>query len=301
MFLSNKNYGVIKLLLAMLLMGTVGYFVIETHQKAHNVVFFRCLFGVLCLAPYCFFTGMFKDSNITKKKIFLIFISGIFLVSNWIMLFSSFKHSSISVATVIYHVQPFFFVIIWSIINKEKIAKEKLLLMLFAFIGVIFVIDVFNNKIALNSSYFFGAILALVAALFWAISAVLVKRIEGIKPQITVLIQLTIGTIVILPFVDFSSITNIKEIQWTYLIILGIVHSCLVYILMYSSYKTLSAPVIAIMTFIYPCVAILVDMIAYSKTLSPMQWVGIFMILSSSLISSQNIQFFKKKISVTKN
>lgn len=301
MLLNNKNYGVIKLLVAMLLMGTVGYFVIETHQSSHNIVFFRCLFGVLFLLPYCFFTGMLKDINITPKKLFFIFVSGIFLVCNWIMLFASFKYSSISVATVIYHVQPFLFVIIWSIINREKIAPEKLLLMVFAFIGVVLIIDSLNSNLGLNSNYFFGAILALVAALFWAISAILVKRTEGVKPQIIILIQLAVGTIVILPFVTFSSITNIAEVQWSYLIILGLVHSCLVYILMYSSYKTLSAPVIAIMTFIYPCVAILVDMVAFSRTLSSMQWVGILMILSSNLISSQNIQIFKKKISVSSN
>jgi drug/metabolite transporter (DMT)-like permease len=294
MILNNKNYGVLKLFIAMILMGTVGYFVIESHQKPHDVVFFRCLFGVIFLAPYCFFTGMFKNSNLTKKKVFILFISGIFLVCNWIMLFASFKHSSISVATTIYHVQPFLFVILWSIVHKEKIAPEKLLLMLFAFAGVLFVIDIFNDNIILDTGYLFGAGLALVAALFWAISAVLVKHVEGVKPHVTVLIQLFVGVLVISPFVDFSSIINITSVDWTYLIILGVVHSCLVYILMYSSYKTLTAPIIAIMTFIYPCVAIIVDMVAYSKILSYTQWIGILMILLSSLVSSQNIQIFRK-------
>ena len=205
------------------------------------------------------------------------------------MLFASFKYSSISVATTIYHVQPFIFLFLWSWLSRERIPLIKIVYTVIAFIGVIFVIDVFNN-IDLNQGYFIGVILALTAALFWAISALIVKRIDCVKPHLTVLIQLCVGVIIVLPFVDFVSMTEVTKNEWLYLVIIGVIHSCVVYILMYSSYKVLSAPVIAIMTFIYPCVAIMVDVMIFNKQLDLMQWLGITMILLSSYISSQNIQ-----------
>lgn len=296
---NNRNYGAIKLSLAMVIMGTVGFFVLEAQQPPQNIVFFRCLFGVLSMAPYCFFMGMFKDTGITKKKFILLILSGVFLVCNWIMLFKSFKYSSIAVSTTIYHIQPFIFVAIWSLVNKEKIQPEKFIYMIFAFIGVIFVIDISMNEFQASSNYFVGALLSLAAALFWAISATMVKLIQGVKPYITVLIQMIVGVVTILPFVDFSQTSSVSGLQIGYLITLGVVHSCVVYVLMYSSYKTLRAPLIAILTFIYPIVAILLDVVVYGKVLSAIQIGGILMILVSSYASTRNIQIFKKKVSST--
>jgi hypothetical protein len=63
----TKDYwsGVVKMFAAMLLMGTVGYFVIESKQQAHNVVFFRCLFGVVFLSAY---SGYFQKHRANKEE-----------------------------------------------------------------------------------------------------------------------------------------------------------------------------------------------------------------------------------------
>jgi drug/metabolite transporter (DMT)-like permease len=54
------------------------------------------------------------------------------------------------------------------------------------------------------------------------------------------------------------------------------------YIFLYSALQKLPTPVIAVLSFTYPAVAILVDYLAYGRDLSPHQWSGIGLILLGS-------------------
>ena len=103
---SVEKRGVIELFSAMLMMGTVGLFVIESGQTSYNVVFYRCLLGVIFLVAYCLYSRKLKWTNLTFKNFIIIVLSGVFLVFNWVMLFASFKTASISTSTTIYHIQP---------------------------------------------------------------------------------------------------------------------------------------------------------------------------------------------------
>ena len=298
---SDSRYGLLEMITAMVLMGTVGYFVVESGQDAHNVVFFRCLFGIAFLALYALVTGLFKNTGLTVKNTSLIVLSGAFLILNWIMLFASFKSASISTSTVIYHAQPFFFVLIGAFFLKEAVSLDKVLWILLAFIGVILVADVDAKGLSLTSTHMIGVLLALSAAVFWAISAMIVKQIKGVKPHLIALIQMLVGVIVLFPFTDMNSISSVTNVQWSYLVILGGVHTGIVYVLMYSSYPKLSTPVIAVLTFIYPAMAILVDLVFYDVYFGILQFLGVFLILISGYAVNQNIKFmfreFHKKFS----
>ena len=292
---SPEKKGIIELLSAMIIMGSVGLFVVESGQSSYNVVFYRCILGSIFLLVYCLYSGKLKDTGLTLKTVTIIIFSGVFLVFNWVMLFASFKTTSISTSTVIYHAQPFFFVLIWAATFRERVSLNKLLWMGLAFIGVALVADIDINEVAVSSKYILGIALALLAAIFWAASATLVKLLTGVSPYLITLIQLSVGIIVLLPFSDLSEISGVTMEQWSYLLVLGAVHTCLTYILMYSSYQKLSAPVIAVMTFIYPAVAIFVDFYFYDESMSAIQIVGVFMIMYSSYAVNQNLSFLSTR------
>lgn len=287
---NDRNRGLVELLLAMIMMGTVGLFVIESGQNAYNVVFYRCLLGSIFLLIYCLASNKFASSNLNSKNLILIIASGVFLVFNWVLLFESFKVASISTSTTIYHTQPFFFLIIWSLIFKEKTEKSKLAWMFIAFLGVVLVADIVETRNSFSSTQLWGTLLALSAAVLWALSAVLVKFLTQISPFIITLIQLTVGIFVLLPFADLHTVNTITPVQWACLVTLGLVHTCLTYVLMYSSYKKLKASTIAIMTFIYPAVAIFIDYQFYDQSLNSFQLVGILMIFLSSYASTQGLK-----------
>ena len=50
-------------------------------------------------------------------------------------------------------------------------------------------------------------------------------------------LQLSVGTMVLWPFMDHGQFDNITALQWRYLILIGAVHTCFKYMLMYSAWQ----------------------------------------------------------------
>ncbi|EXH60318.1 hypothetical protein [Acinetobacter baumannii] len=53
----KRKVGTLEMVVAMLLSGSIGLFVIKSGQSPVNIVFFRCLISALCLIPICYFYG----------------------------------------------------------------------------------------------------------------------------------------------------------------------------------------------------------------------------------------------------
>ena len=59
------------------------------------------------------------------------------MVLSWTAFFAGFAMTSIATTTIVYHVQPFFVVIIGVVFLKERISLDQILWMLGAFLGVV--------------------------------------------------------------------------------------------------------------------------------------------------------------------
>ena len=75
---------------------------------------------------------------------------------------------------------------------------------------------------------------------------------------------------------DFHQAISLAS--WGWLIGIGVIHTGLVMVATYATYPLLPTPVIAIMDFIYPAVAILIDWLIYGHQLGPVQWLGVALI-----------------------
>lgn len=288
--MENKIGGRLELIMAMILSGTIGLFVMESGQPSYNVVFFRCLFGAICLITYCQFRGYLNLKSIDKRSMGLILAGGVCIVANWALLFESFTHASISMSTVAYHTQPLMVVLFATFFLKEKLASYKLFWIGLAFAGVVLIVN--PSESATNQgNIVLGVGLALAAAFLYAIATIITKQLKNIKPHLIATIQITLGVFLLLPFVDFSVVPVVGD-HWYWLFGLGLIHTCVMYILLYSSFQKISTSSMAVLFYIYPVVAILVDYVAYDQHLSVMQLVGVFMILVAGLANNLNINVF---------
>jgi hypothetical protein len=77
--------------------------------------------------------------------------------------------------------------------------------------------------------------------------------------------------------------TSIKLRQWGWLSGLGVIHTALAYALIYHALPKLKSSAIAILTFIYPASAIFFDFVVNGKLLSPVQFLGLVIIVLSSV------------------
>jgi drug/metabolite transporter (DMT)-like permease len=125
-----------------------------------------------------------------------------------------------------------------------------------------------------------GVLLALVAAFLYAVATLATRKLSGVPPAQIAGLQLILGVAVLAPLADFSTAWRGWQ-SWSSLLILGLVHTGLMYNLMYAAFQRLTAGMIASLSFIYPLVAILVDFAFFQTMLSPIQLLGILFILAA--------------------
>ncbi|MET7616058.1 DMT family transporter [Streptomyces sp. NPDC005408] len=289
---ATETKGAIELTAAMVLSGTLGIFVVESGASPFNVVFFRCVFGAIALALYCLVRGLFKNHGFTPKKVGLAALGGVFIVFNWAFLFESYESTSISVATVVYHTQPFYVVLLGALLFRDKLTRTKFGWLGIAFVGLILVagVSVSDFQGGGNKEYLTGLGFALLAALFYAFATVITKRVTGVKPHLVALIQVVLGIPLLLPFASFGDMKGMGG-DWGWLVGLGLIHTCLMYVLMYSAYQKLPTAKIAVLAFIYPAIAMLCDWAVYGHSVSLLQALGIPLIVGASLGINLGWQF----------
>lgn len=285
---SEKQVGILQLTVAMMLSGTIGYFVMESGETPTNVVFARCVVGSLCLLAYCLYAGVFKKTTFSAKNLTLLGIVGVAIVFNWVALFNAYQYASIGVTTTIYHVQPFMVFFAGAVLFKEAISRTRLAWLMAAFVGVILIANPATQSIAVNRSYLYGCGLALIAAALYAVATLTSKRIQGVPPHMIALVQMVVGVVILAPIADLRHLPATTW-QWSCLIILGVVHSAIMYILIYAAYQKLPTALIAILSYIYPVVAVLVDYLVFHRALSVLQMTGGVMILLSGLGGTLNV------------
>ncbi|MEU0404556.1 DMT family transporter [Streptomyces sp. NPDC006197] len=272
----NETKGTVELTLAMVLSGTLGVFVVESGASPFEVVFFRCLFGALALGAYSLVRGFFTGHGFTAGKLGLAALGGVFIVFNWVFLFQAYEATSISLATVVYHTQPFFLVLLGALFMRERISAGKLGWLALAFVGLVLVSGVRPG----DTGSLAGLGFALAAAVLYALATFVTKRITGVRPHLIALVQVLVGMPLLLPFVDFGGVSGGG---WGWLVGLGFIHTGLMYVLMYAAYAKLPTAKIAVLAFTYPAVAMGVDWAVYGHHIGLVQALGVPLIVLASL------------------
>lgn len=198
---------------------------------------------------------------------------------NWTLLFAAYAHASIAVATVTYHVQPFMLVALGALLFGEKLTANRLGWLLLAFAGMVLIVTGRQN--GGGDDYLLGVALALGAALMYAIAAAIVKQLAALPPQLIVLIQLTVGALVMAPFAGLAT-PPAAPIDWLLLATLGLVHTGLMSTLLYGAIQKIPTSLVGALSFIYPAVAIVVDWAAFGHRLSLLQLLGTLAILGAA-------------------
>ncbi len=278
----SERIGIWEMMAAMVLSGTIGVFVVESNQSALNVVFFRCLFGALSLAAFCWYRGMLHRSAFPRNAVLLALAGGICIVFNWVFLFKSYTLTSITVGTVVYHIQPFFVLILSAILFGAPIGIHKSCWIMLAFVGITLITGIYSATIEFTLDYWLGIGSAALAAFLYAIATIIAKQIKDFAPHLIALVQTAFGVLLLLPLTNLESVPAVGN-HWYYLVSLGVIHTCVLYIFLYSSFKKLTYSSIAVLVFAYPVVAILADYVVYGKTIDLSQFFGIVLIFLSGL------------------
>ncbi|HBX7720518.1 TPA: DMT family transporter [Klebsiella pneumoniae] len=280
--------GVWQMSLAMIISGSIGAFVLLSGLPVTDVVFWRCLIGALTLLVFIVLSRQ-PFSRLTRFTLALAVIGGAALVVNWLLLFAAYSRISIGMATVVYNTQPFMLVLMGMVLG-ERVSAVKWGWLLLAFGGLV---NLLSSELtpAHEEGLTTGVLLALGAAFFYALTAIIARKLHPLPAQHIAFIQVLVGVVMLLPLVHAPELT--ASFPWRYLLILGIVHTGIMYQLLYSAIQKLPTPVTGSLSFIYPLVAMVVDYLVFHHALSAVQLLGGMLILFAA--AGNNLGWGEKK------
>ncbi len=125
---------------AMLISGTIGWFVLMSGQPVTSVVFWRCIFGSVTLVVIAWALGLLERRHFSRRMLLLSVAGGIAIVVNWLLLFAAYSHASISIATMVYNTQPFMLLGLGALFLGEKITATKIFWLTVSFAGMLAIV-----------------------------------------------------------------------------------------------------------------------------------------------------------------
>lgn len=273
--MKNKSY--IELIISMIIFGTIGIIVVNIPASRGFVALIRGAVGSLFLLVFALITRRPPSIPAIKKNLLPLFLSGGLIGANWILLFESYRYSSVAASTLIYYLSPVFVMILCAIFLRERITLVRALCALAAVGGMVLI-----------SGLALGSILALGAAILYACVVLINKTlIRDISPLDTTIVQLASAAICILPYVlltenplDYSF--GAREILL--LAVVGVLHTGIAYLLYFAAVKGIKGQSIAILSYVDPIVAVLLSFVIEDSFSVPVL-LGALLILASAVIS----------------
>ena len=278
-------------ILSMIIFATLGVFVSPLSVPSSVIAFFRAFFGTLILFGVILLSGkkMNRDTILRNGK-FLI-PSGIALGFNWVLLFEGYRLTGVGTATLCYYLAPAFVIILSPFLLKERSGKLKTVCAVIAFLGMIPVSGILNPESKINIG---GIFVSVAAALLYAMIVILNKKVKKLSGIETTVIQLGISAIVMALYVfikePLSFIDAVPKDIGT-LVLLGIVHTGIAYLLYFTSIKKIKAADAALFSYIDPAGALILSYTVLNEPFTVWGLVGIIMIIGASVVA----EIFGKK------
>ncbi|NFQ66361.1 DMT family transporter [Clostridium sporogenes] len=285
----------IQFLLSMLIVGSIGLFVRSIPFSSAQIALVRGILGCAFVFVFSLMSGQKISGKNIKANLWILIASGIALSVNWILLFQAYKYTTISNATICYYFAPVLVMILSPLILKEPLSVLKVLCIVAALVGLACIAGV-SQKAGAND--FVGILYGLGSAVLYATVIFLNKCLKDIKGIESSIVQLGVSAISLLAYVLMSEGFKLDEMTVTpivLLLIVGVIHTGVVYLLYFSSMRELSAQSVAALSYIDPVVAILLASIFLHEKMTIVQIIGGILILGATFFNEIYVQ--KKKTS----
>lgn len=274
----------------MIIFGTIGVFVRYIPLPSSAVALTRASVGVLFLGVVMLFKKHRLDFENIKRNLLKLGFAGACLGINWILLFESYRFTTVAVGTLCYYLAPTFVIILSPFVLREKLTKTKIFCVLVALFGMALVSGIVEQ--GFNKGEFKGVILGVLAAAVYATIVLLNKKVTCVSSFDVTVFELFISAVVLLPYVlltvDFSGVSfDYKTI--ILLGVVGVVHTGIAYALYFGSIVKISAATIAVESYIDPVCAVILSATVLKEGFSAYTIFGAVLIIGASLLSELKI------------
>jgi drug/metabolite transporter (DMT)-like permease len=273
----RERHGPMLMVAGGLLLGTIGVFVEEAGQDPLTTVWFRCAFGAGALLAWGLTTGQCTQLRLHGYGWVAAAATGCLMVLNWVLFFGAIARTSIGVATVVFHIQPLLVMALGAWWLRERVSRLQWAMGLLALVGLALSTGLFDSlqpKLGVSEEYLLGLLMCLGGSLSYAGVTLVAKSTRSISPFALAWWQCVVGAVLLAWWPMLHGWPQ-TALPWVWLSGLGIIHTGLAYVLLYAGMARLPAGRIAMLQFVYPAAAVLVDWAVYGRTLSATQLLGV--------------------------
>lgn len=274
------------LLSAMGIFGTIGIFVRYIPLPASAIAFCRAVLGLIFLLAVLLLSGRKPEKATIKANLLILIISGAAMGFNWILLFESYRYTTVATATVCYYLAPLLLLLASPMLG-EKLTAKKLICVGVALIGLVCISGITEGSLP-RTEELMGIGFGLGAALLYASVMFLNKKLPPMGAYDKTILQLASAAMVILPYLLLTeniAVFSLTGLQWVLLLVVGIVHTGIAYWMYFGSLEKLSAKTISVLCYLDPVIAVLLSAILLKESMTPVSVLGSVLILGSALYS----------------
>ena len=273
-----------------LVLGTIGIFLQQAGQHPLTAVFFRCVFGALALLAFAGTFGRLAELRPSRRALAVAALTGLLVTVMWAAFFAAIQWTSIALATVVFHLQPIWVLLAGVLLWGERLTLGRSLAVVAALVGLTMATGLTTGLItasaagqtnpALGGEHFLlGIACAALGSVCYAAVSLIAKQQRSATSLGLTFWQCLVGSVLLAwwPWLhDLPAQALLWHwAVWAWLAGLGVFHTGLAYALMYAGMQRLEAGRIAVLQFVYPISAIVLDWAVYGRNLSATQWAGV--------------------------
>ena len=277
------NVGYLLVILSMLVWGSIGIFVRYINQTPEVIVFFRVFIAFIVLGVLGVIKNNDKDkvsNKLSLKEYLILSMSGLFISLNWLFFFLAIKSTTIASATMSYYTAPVIVTILSVFLLKENINKKTLISVGLSFLGIILMTSIGLQK---SSNFSIeGVIYGIIAAFFYALVTISVKKLEEVSSHKISLFQMGVSSLIFLPAI--KQMKTFSAVSLTLMIIVGVVHTCIALNLYFEGIKRIKVQHVGVLSYIDPLGAIILAGIFFNETPEFTTLIGGGLILSATYL-----------------
>ncbi|MBR0026450.1 MAG: EamA family transporter [Clostridia bacterium] len=286
----------LSLIFVMFVFGTIGIFRKFLPLPSSTISVIRGAIGALYLLVFVKVTKRKLSLADIKKYLLPLIISGGLIGVNWILLFESYRYTTVATATLCYYMAPIVVTLVSPFLLKEKVTLKRGICAVIALIGMVFVSGVLQTGFT-GGAEMKGVIYGLLAAVLYAAVVIFNKHLSNVGAYERTILQLASAAIVLLPYSLLTE--NVSAASFTLpviglLLVVGILNTGITYAMYFGSLRVLPAQTVALFSYIDPVVAILLSALLLREPMTLYGWIGAVLIIGSTLVSEIELPLKKK-------
>jgi drug/metabolite transporter, DME family len=293
-----KKMAPVFILLAGMLWATIGIFIRNLEKLGIHSMEIVAIKAFITLIAMLLFLGIYDRRllRVRLKDCWCFVGTGICSVVFFnFCYFKTITLTSLSVAAILLYTAPMLVMILSIILFQEKLTKTKLMAIIFAFGGCIFVTGILESTANIG---FIGLLTGLGAGFGYALYSIFgryaLKR--GYHPLTITAYTFLFASIGSLPAVNLKKITGIMidDTKMTvYLIVFTLITTILPYFLYTTGLSLMENSTASIIASIEPVVATVIGIIVFREKLSVTGSLGIMMVIAAIVILNRKQKIVK--------